>query len=47
MAIVKAKERNISQRTVNEAKLKNKSIVTKKIGKRWFWAIPDSTEETA
>lgn len=43
----KAKERNISQRTVNEAKLKNKSIVTKKIGKRWFWAIPDSAEETA
>ena len=43
----KAKERNISQRTVNEAKLKNKSIVTKKIGKRWFWAIHDSSEETA
>ena len=43
----KAKERTISQRTVNEAKLKNKSIVTKKIGKRWFWAIPDSAEETA
>ena len=43
----KAKELGISQRTVNEAKLKNKSIVTKKIGKRWFWAIPDSAEETA
>ena len=43
----KAKELGISQRTVNEAKLKNKSIVTKKIGKRWFWAIPVSAEETA
>ena len=41
----KAKERNISQRTVNEAKLKNKNIVTKKIGKRWFWAIPDNAED--
>ena len=37
----KAKERNISTRTVNEAKSKIPGIVTKKIGKGWFWAMPD------
>ena len=37
----KAKERNISTRTVNEAKSRIPGIVTKKIGKGWFWAMPD------
>ena len=41
----KAKERNISRRTVNEAKQKIKGIVTKKIGKAWSWAIPDNAED--
>ncbi len=43
----KAKERNISQRTVNEAKAKIKGLTTRRIGKGWFWAIPVSAEETA
>ena len=37
----KAKEQNISTRTVNEAKSRIPGIVTKKIGKGWFWAMPD------
>jgi hypothetical protein len=41
----KAQENNISQRTVNEAKLKIKDLDTKKIGKHWFWAIPDNADE--
>jgi stage III sporulation protein AH len=36
----KAKERSISTRTVNEAKSRIPGIVTKKIGKGWFWAMP-------
>ena len=42
----KAQERNISQRTVNEAKLKIKDLDTKKIGKKWFWAISDTADGT-
>ena len=42
----KAKERNISQRTVYEAKLKIKDLDTKKIGKKWFWAMPDNADGT-
>ena len=42
----KAQERNISQRTVNEAKLKIKDLDTKKIGKHWFWAITDNADGT-
>ena len=41
----KAKERNISQRTVNEAKAKIKGLTTRKIGKGWSWAIPDNAED--
>lgn len=43
----KAKEKDISPRTVNEAKTRIKGIETKKLGKGWSWAIPDSAEETA
>ena len=43
----KAKERNISQRTVNEAKAKIKGLTTRKIGKGWSWALPDNAEGTA
>ena len=43
----KAKERNISRRTVNEAKAKIKGLTTRKIGKGWSWALPDNAEETA
>jgi hypothetical protein len=41
----KAKEQNISTRTVNEAKSRIPGIVTKKIGKGWFWAMPDRAEK--
>ena len=37
-----AKEINISQRTVSEAKLKINGIETKKIGKVWYWKIPNN-----
>ena len=43
----KAKERNISQRTVNEAKAKIKGLTTRRIGKGWSWAIPDNAEDAS
>jgi archaellum biogenesis ATPase FlaH len=41
----KAKELNISQRTVNEAKAKIKGLTTRRIGKGWSWAITDNADE--
>lgn len=36
-----ARERDISKRTVNEAKSNIKNIKSKKVGKGWVWYIPD------
>ena len=35
-----AKRKQISQRTVNEAKKNIKGIVTRKVGVKWMWSIP-------
>lgn len=42
----KAKEKDISPRTVNEAKTRIKGIETKKLGKGWSWAIPENADCT-
>ena len=44
MIYTKAKEKDISARTVNEAKSKIKGITTKKIGKGWAWALTDNAD---
>ena len=36
-----AKSKNISERTVNEAKRKIQNIKTRKVGKGWAWSIPE------
>ncbi len=46
MIYTKAKEKDISARTVNEAKSKIKGITTKKIGKGWAWALTDNADNT-
>lgn len=46
MIYTKAKEKDISARTVNEAKSKIKGITTKKIGKGWAWALTDNADST-
>ena len=40
----KAMAQNISPRPVNVAKSRIAGSVTKKIGKGWFWAMPDCAE---
>ena len=35
-----AERKQISRRTVNEAKKSIPNIVTKKNGKYWFWSLP-------
>ena len=35
-----AKRKQISQRTVNEAKKNIKGIITRKVGVKWMWSIP-------
>lgn len=42
----RAKEKDISPRTVTEAKAKIKGITTKKIGKAWHWAILENADCT-
>lgn len=42
----KAKEKDISPRTVNEAKTRIKGIETKKLGRGWSWAIPENSDCT-
>ena len=42
----KAKEKDISPRTVNEAKTRIKGIETKKLGRGWSWAIPENADCT-
>ena len=46
MIYTKAKEKDISARTVNEAKSKIKGITTKKIGKGWAWSLTDNADNT-
>jgi archaellum biogenesis ATPase FlaH len=46
MIYTKAKDKDISARTVNEAKSKIKGITTKKIGKGWAWALTDNADNT-
>ena len=36
-----AENKNISRRTVNEAKKKIPNIKTRKVGKGWAWSIPE------
>lgn len=37
----RAQEKNISRRTVNEAKKNIPGIVTRKVGKGWVWSLPE------
>lgn len=37
----RAQQKNISRRTVNEAKKNISGIVTRKIGKSWVWSLPE------
>ena len=37
----RAQQKNISRRTVNEAKKNIPGIVTKKVGKSWVWSLPE------
>ncbi len=37
----RAQQKNISRRTVNEAKKNISGIVTRKVGKSWVWSLPE------
>ena len=36
-----AKSKDISERTVNEAKRKIPNVKSRKVGKNWAWSIPE------